>query len=427
MKIKSVKAREVLDSRGNPTVEADVVLEDGTLGRAIVPSGASTGEHEAVELRDGDESRYGGKGTLQAVENVNSRISEAVVGMDAEDQRVLDQKMIELDGTLNKGELGANAILSVSMAAAVAQSRAEGKWLFEYLSKMNPESSDEYILPVPMMNVMNGGKHAPDGVDMQEFMVMPHGASSFREALRTGVETFHAIKGILKDKGMVTLVGDEGGFAPSLTKNAEAIDVILQGLDKAGYEVGKDASIALDPAVSELFEDGKYNLAKEGKMLSGDEMIGYWADLVEKYALVSIEDLLDENDWEGWAKVTERIGDHVQIVGDDFLVTNVERLEKAIEMKAGNSILIKLNQIGSVSEAVDAILTARKAGWTAVVSHRSGETEDTFIADFVVAMGTGQIKTGSGSRTDRIAKYNQLLRIEEYLGERARFVDPFAK
>ncbi len=427
MKIKSVKAREVLDSRGNPTVEADVVLEDGTLGRAIVPSGASTGEHEAVELRDGDESRYGGKGTLQAVENVNSRISEAVVGMDAEDQRVLDQKMIELDGTLNKGELGANAILSVSMAAAVAQSRAEGKWLFEYLSKMNPESSDEYILPVPMMNVMNGGKHAPDGVDMQEFMVMPHGASSFREALRTGVETFHAIKGILKDKGMVTLVGDEGGFAPSLTKNAEAIDVILQGLDKAGYEVGKDASIALDPAVSELFEDGKYNLAKEGKMLSGDEMIGYWADLVEKYPLVSIEDLLDENDWEGWAKVTERIGDHVQIVGDDFLVTNVERLEKAIEMKAGNSILIKLNQIGSVSEAVDAILTARKAGWTAVVSHRSGETEDTFIADFVVAMGTGQIKTGSGSRTDRIAKYNQLLRIEEYLGERARFVDPFAK
>ncbi len=427
MKIKKIHAREVLDSRGNPTVEAEVTLEDGTSKRAIVPSGASTGEHEAVEMRDNDPARYNGKGVLKAVENVNNLIAPEIVGLDAENQEDIDKKMIELDGTPNKSRLGANAILAVSMAVSVAEAKAEGKWLFEYLAKFNPDFDGKYRLPVPMMNVVNGGKHAPDGVDMQEFMIMPHGAKNFREALRCGVETFHSIKKILKERGLVTLVGDEGGFAPNLTKNSEAVELVLEGLKKAGYNAGVDASIAVDPAVSELYEDGFYNLKKEGKRLNREEMVEFWADLLERYPFVSMEDIIDENDWEGWQLAQERLGDKVQLVGDDFLVTNVERLKKAIEMKAGNAILIKLNQIGTVTEAVDAILTARKAGWNAVVSHRSGETEDTYIADFTVAMGTGQIKTGSGSRTDRITKYNQLLRIEEYLKEKAIFIDPFKK
>lgn len=417
MKIKSIKARQILDSRGNPTVEADVITENGHLGRAQVPSGASTGEHEAIELRDGDKSRYLGKGVTKAVENVNSKISEALVGMDVTMQEDLDNKMIELDGTENKGTLGANAILAVSLAAAEAAAKEEGKLLFEYLNKFNT-SGKEMRLPTPMMNVVNGGEHAPDGVDMQEFMVMPTGIETFSEKLRAGSEIFHTLKKLLKDKGHVTLVGDEGGFAPSLSKNAEAIELILEAAEEAGYSVGDQIEIAMDPAVSELWdaENKVYDLKKEGVKLSPDQMKQYWKDIIEKYPVFSIEDILDENAWEDWADFMANYNpSNTQIVGDDFLVTNIKRLEKAIEMKACNSILIKLNQIGTLTETVAAINLAHNNDFTAVVSHRSGETSNTFIADLSVAMGTGQIKTGSLSRSDRIAKYNQLLRIEEAL------------
>jgi len=426
MKIKNIHARQVFDSRGNPTVEGEVELENGIIGRAIVPSGTSTGEYEAVELRDGGKD-YKGLGVAKAIENVNIIIAEALLGADASKQRQIDETMIKLDGTENKSKLGANAILSISMAVAVAESKARNQWLFEYLSEFNPDANDSFFLPVPMMNVVNGGKHAPDGVDMQEFMIIPNGAKSFSQALKIGIETFHAIKDILKEKKMITLVGDEGGFAPSLKKNSEAIELILQGIEKAGYIPGIDVSIALDPAASEFFRDEKYNLDKERRAFNKDEMIDYWKELINKYPIVSVEDIMDQNDWEGWVDATSKFGDKVQIVGDDLLATNVTRLKKAIDKNACNSILIKLNQIGTVTEAIEAILTSRDASWTAVISHRSGETEDTFIADLVVAMGTGQIKTGSGSRTDRIAKYNQLLRIEEYLGNKAKFRNPFWK
>ncbi|HEX9804675.1 MAG TPA: phosphopyruvate hydratase [Candidatus Dojkabacteria bacterium] len=423
MKITKVNAREVFDSRGNPTVEAEVFLEDGSNGRAIVPSGASTGEHEAIEIRDGDKDRFNGKGVLKAVENIRTKILDVIKGTDAEDQFSLDAKMIEADGSKNKSNFGANAILAVSMASACAQANSEGKKLFEYLSKYS--MGREVKLPVPMMNVINGGKHAPEGVDMQEFMVMPHGAESFSDAMRIGIETFHALREILHDRGMVTLVGDEGGFAPGLKKNSEAIEIILEAIEKAGYTPGQDASIAMDPAVSEFFKDGIYDLAKEGIKFDRDGMIGYWKDLVEKYPIVSLEDILDQNDWEGWSMITKELGERVQIVGDDFLVTNPERLTKAIETKAGNAILVKVNQIGTVKESIESINISLENSWNAIVSHRSGETEDTFISDLVVGLGTGQIKTGSLSRTDRIAKYNQLLRIEEYLGDKAIFVNPF--
>ena len=417
MKIKSIKARQILDSRGNPTVEADVITDNGHLGRAQVPSGASTGEHEAIELRDGDKSKYLGKGVTKAVENVNSIISEALVGMDVTMQEDLDNKMIELDGSENKGNLGANAILAVSLAAAEAAAKEEGKLLFEYLNKFNT-SGKEMRLPTPMMNVVNGGEHAPDGVDMQEFMVMPTGIETFSEKLRAGSEIFHTLKKLLKEKGHVTLVGDEGGFAPSLSKNAEAIELILEAAEEAGYSVGDQIEIAMDPAVSELWdaENKVYDLKKEGVKLSPDQMKQYWKDIIEKYPVFSIEDILDENAWEDWADFMANYNpSNTQIVGDDFLVTNIKRLEKAIEMKACNSILIKLNQIGTLTETVAAINLAHNNDFTAVVSHRSGETSNTFIADLSVAMGTGQIKTGSLSRSDRIAKYNQLLRIEEAL------------
>lgn len=416
MKIKDVRARQIIDSRGNPTVEADVVLENGEWGRAQVPSGASTGEHEAVELRDGGNA-FGGKAVTKAVANVNVEIKAAVTGMDAEDQVALDKKMIELDGTANKGRLGANAILAVSMAAAEAEAKAQGLLLYEYLHKFN-KSGKDMVLPTPMMNVLNGGKHAPDGVDMQEFMIMPVGIEKFSDKIKAGAEIVMALKSILKKKGMITLVGDEGGFAPSLEKNEEAISVILEAVSEAGYEAGEQIKLAFDPAMSELWnkEKGVYVLKKEGEELNPDQMKAYWQNIIEQYPVFSIEDLLDENAWEDWADFMKNYNEHdIQIVGDDLLVTNPERLEKAIAMKACNSILIKLNQIGTLTETVDAINLAHENGMTAVISHRSGETENTFISDLVVAMGTGQIKTGSMSRTDRVAKYNQLLRIEETL------------
>jgi enolase len=420
-KITNVFAREVLDSRGNPTVEVEVTTEGG-FGRAIVPSGASTGAHEAVELRDGDEGRYLGKGVLKAVENVNGDLAGKVVGMDAEDQKTLDDAMIELDGTPNKGRLGANAILGVSMAAAHATANEKGVMLFEYLS-----GGSAVKVPVPMMNIMNGGQHADSGLDIQEFMVMPIGASSFKEGLRMGAEIFHNLKKILSGRELATSVGDEGGFAPNLPDNESALKVILEAVSAAGYAAGKDVVLALDVAASEFYKDGKYHLKIDGEMkeLSSDEVVEFYKDLVEKYPIVSIEDGLDQDDWEGWAKLNAELGERVQLVGDDLLVTNVERLSKAIDEKVCNSILIKLNQIGTVSETRAAIEMAHKAGWTSVVSHRSGETEDTTIADFVVAMETGQIKTGSLCRTDRICKYNQLLRIEEKLGEKAVYENPF--
>jgi enolase len=421
-KITKVFAREVLDSRGNPTVEVEMTLDDGAFGRAIVPSGASTGVHEAVELRDGDSGRYLGKGVLKAVENANGEIAEAVVGMDAGEQEALDQAMIDLDGTPNKGRLGANAILGVSLAAAHASAASAGVALFEYLSE-----GDAVRMPVPMMNIMNGGQHADSGLDIQEFMVMPIGASSFREGLRMGAEIFHNLKKILKGRGLATSVGDEGGFAPNLPDNESALKIILEAIEAAGYKAGEDVVLALDAAASEFYKDGVYSLKVDGEMkeYGAEEMVGYYENLVEKYPIVSIEDGLDEDDWDGWKKLNEAIGGKVQLMGDDLLVTNVERLKKGIDEKIGNSILIKLNQIGTVSETRAAIKMAHDAGWTAVVSHRSGETEDVTIADFVVAMETGQIKTGSLCRTDRVAKYNQLLRIEEKLGEKAVYENPF--
>jgi enolase len=414
--IAETKAREILDSRGNPTVEVDVLLESGALGRAAVPSGASTGAHEAVELRDGDKARYAGKGVSQAVANVNDVIAPRIEGFDALDQRGLDSFMIELDGTENKGELGANAILGVSLAAAKAAAAATGLPLFKYLG-----GPGACMLPVPMMNILNGGKHADNNVDLQEFMVMPFGAPNFKEAIRMGAEVFHALKSVLKSKGLNTAVGDEGGFAPDLKSNEEAIDVILQAITKAGYMPGHDVWLALDPASTELYKDGKYVLEGENRTLSSEEMVEFYVKWVDKYPIRSIEDGLAEDDWEGWKLLTSRIGDKVQLVGDDLYVTNTKRLMRGIEQGASNSVLIKLNQIGTLSETLDAIEMAKRAGWTAVVSHRSGETEDTTIADVVVATGTGQIKTGSACRTDRVSKYNQLIRIEETLGDSAKY------
>ncbi|NLW07421.1 MAG: phosphopyruvate hydratase [Clostridia bacterium] len=408
--INDIYAREILDSRGNPTVEVEVFLESGGWGRAAVPSGASTGAYEAVELRDKDDQRYLGKGVLDAVNNVNAIIAPELVGIDALDQRELDRQLIELDGTPNKGRLGANAILGVSLAAAKAVANTLGLPLYRYLGGTNA-----HTLPVPMMNILNGGKHADNNVDLQEFMVMPAGAADFASALRMGTEVFHSLKSVLRSKGMSTAVGDEGGFAPNLSSNVEAIEVILEAITKAGYEPGKDCYIALDPAATELYQDGKYVFAGEGVTRTSMEMVEFWADLVEKYPIISIEDGLAEDDWEGWQALTKRLGHKVQLGGDDLFVTNTERLSRGIELGAANSILIKVNQIGTLTETLDAIEMAKKAGYTAVVSHRSGETEDTTIADIVVAVNAGQIKTGAPSRSDRVAKYNQLLRIEEEL------------
>jgi enolase len=415
--ITHIHAREVLDSRGNPTVEAEVTLADRNKGRAIVPSGASTGEHEAVELRDGDKKRYLGKGVLKAVENVNGKIAKALVNMDPTNQRALDQRMIELDGTENKSHLGANAILAVSMAVARAAA-GYGRPLYVYLG-----GAAANTLPVPMMNILNGGAHADNNVDFQEFMVMPVGAKSFSEALRWGVEVFHTLKGVLKKRGYNTAVGDEGGFAPSLKSNVEAIEVVLEAIQQAGYKPGEQIAIALDPAASEFYQDGKYVFKKSDKSTkSSEEMIRFWAKWANDYPIVSLEDGLAEDDWNGWQMLTKELGSKIQLVGDDIFVTNIKIFERGIEQGIANSILIKLNQIGTVSETLDAIDLARRNGYTSVISHRSGETEDTFIADLAVATGAGQIKTGSASRTDRIAKYNQLLRIEEELGSSARFL-----
>ena len=416
--IEDVIAREVLDSRGNPTVEVEVYLDDGAMGRAIVPSGASTGVHEAVELRDGDKARYLGKGTLKAVENVNDIIADEIIGWDVFDQTGLDALLIELDGTPNKGKLGANAILGVSMAAARAAAESLGLPLFQYLGGVNGK-----VLPTPMMNILNGGSHADNTVDIQEFMIMPAGADSFREALRMGAEVFHNLKSVLKGRGLNTAVGDEGGFAPNLSTNEEAIQVIIEAIEKAGYKPGEDVMIALDVAASEFFDADKniYNLTGEGVSRTAEEMIAYYEMLCDKYPVISIEDGLAEDDWAGWKKLTEALGGKVQLVGDDLFVTNTKRLEDGISKGVANSILIKVNQIGTLTETFDAIEMAKKAGYTAVVSHRSGETEDTTIADIVVGLNAGQIKTGSLSRTDRIAKYNQLLRLEEILGSSAKY------
>ena len=414
--IAEVKAREVLDSRGNPTVEVDVVLADGARGRAAVPSGASTGVHEALELRDGDAGRYLGKGVLKAVANVNQRIAPALEGREAGEQEAIDRAMIELDGTPNKSSLGANAILGVSLAVAKAAAASAGAPLYRYLG-----GEGATILPAPMMNILNGGQHADNNVDLQEFMIMPLGADTFAEALRMGAEVFHNLKKVLSAKGLNTGVGDEGGFAPDLRSNVEAVEVILQAIEKAGYQPGKDAFIALDPAASSFYEEGVYVLAAEGARKSAEEMVEFYADWVERFPIVSIEDGLAEDDWEGWRLLTRELGEKIQLVGDDLYVTSTQRLKKGIELGASNSILIKVNQIGTLTETFEAISMAHDTGWTAVVSHRSGETEDTTIADLVVAAATGQIKTGSLCRSERVAKYNQLLRIEEDLGERAQY------
>ncbi|MCI0711928.1 MAG: phosphopyruvate hydratase [Chloroflexi bacterium] len=413
--IESIHAREVLDSRGNPTVEVEVYLLDGSIGRAIVPSGASTGEHEAVELRDGD-NRYLGKGVLKAVENVNNQISDAIVGMDATDQIGIDNVMLELDGSANKGKLGANAILGVSLATAHAAAYSVGLPLYRYLGGVYA-----HTLPVPMMNIMNGGKHAADSTDFQEFMVMPVGAESFRECLRWGSEIYHNLKKVLTKRGMPTTVGDEGGFAPSLPTNESAIELILEAIQQAGFTPGEDVYLALDPAASEIYEDGKYHLATENRSLTSSEMVEFWANWTEKYPIISLEDGLDENDWEHWAELVTAIGNRVQIVGDDLLVTNVEKVEQAIKGHNANALLCKVNQIGSLTEAIAATRLSQKHNWAVVVSHRSGETEDNTIADLVVAMNAGQIKTGAPARSDRVAKYNQLLRIEDDLGATVRF------
>ncbi|WNB92833.1 phosphopyruvate hydratase [Bacillus sp. NEB1478] len=411
-----IYAREVLDSRGNPTVEVEVYTESGAFGRAIVPSGASTGEYEAVELRDGDKERYLGKGVLNAVNNVNENIAPELIGFDVLDQVGIDQTLIELDGTENKGKLGANAILGVSMAAAHAAADFLNVPLYMYLGGFNAKS-----LPVPMMNILNGGEHADNNVDIQEFMVMPVGAETFSEALRMGAEIFHSLKAVLKAKGLNTAVGDEGGFAPNLGSNEEALQTIMEAIEKAGYKPGEEVRLAMDVAASELFnkEDGKYHLSGEGVVKSSEEMVAFYEELVNKYPIVSIEDGLDENDWDGFKLLTDRIGDRVQLVGDDLFVTNTTKLSEGIEKGIGNSILIKVNQIGTLTETFDAIEMAKRAGYTAVISHRSGESEDSTIADIAVATNAGQIKTGAPSRTDRVAKYNQLLRIEDELGNLA--------
>ena len=417
--ITDVYAREVLDSRGNPTIEVEVEIENGEIGRAIVPSGASTGEHEAVELRDGDKARYGGKGILKAVDNVNNIIAPEIIGLDCRSQLEIDQLMIDLDGTPNKAKLGANAILGVSMAIARVAAMYSGLTLYEYLGGFNAKE-----LPVPMMNILNGGSHADNNVDFQEFMILPVGAPTFKEALRYGAEVFHSLKNVLQDKGYNTGVGDEGGFAPNLKSNEEAIQVILEAIEKAGYQAGEDILIGMDIASSEFYdkEKEKYVLAGEGnKELTAAELVDFYEELIAKYPIISLEDGLDENDWDGWKILTERLGTKIQLVGDDLLVTNTKKLAQAIDCQVANSILIKVNQIGTLTETFDAIELAHKNGYTAVISHRSGETEDTTIADIAVATNAGQIKTGSLSRTDRIAKYNQLLRIEDKLGENAVF------
>ncbi len=414
--IVGINGREILDSRGNPTVEVDVYLESGVIGTAAVPSGASTGEHEAVELRDGDKERYMGKGVLKAVQNVNDIIAESLVGMDATEQVAIDNMMLSLDGTDNKGKLGANAILGVSMAVAKAAAEALGLPLYQYLGGFNAKT-----LPVPMMNIINGGEHADNSVDLQEFMIMPVNAISFREALRMGAEVFHNLKKVLAGKNYNTAVGDEGGFAPDLKSNEEALQVITEAVEKAGYRPGEDIFYALDVASSELYEkaSGKYNLASENRMLSSEEIVDFYADLVSKYPIISIEDGMDENDWDGWKLLTDKLGDKVQLVGDDLFVTNTKRLKQGIDQGIGNSVLVKVNQIGSLTETFDCVDMAHRARYTSVISHRSGETEDATIADIAVATNAGQIKTGSASRSDRIAKYNQLLRIEEMLGDTA--------
>ncbi len=415
--IVDVTARQILDSRGNPTIEVEVELESGAVGRAAVPSGASTGEHEAVELRD-EGGEYLGKGVRTAVDNVNGPIADEIVGFDATDQRLIDRLLIELDGTPNKSKLGANAILGVSLATAYAAAAALELPLYQYIGGCNA-----HVLPVPMMNILNGGKHADNNVDLQEFMVMPVGAGSFEEALRMGAEVYHGLKAVLRGKGLSTAVGDEGGFAPDLKSNEEAIQVILEAIDAAGYEPGEDVCLALDPAASSFFDPAKglYVLAGEGRELTSVEMVDYYADLVDKYPIVSIEDGLAEEDWEGFRLMTERLGARIQIVGDDIFVTNTERVRRGIAEGAANSVLIKLNQIGTLSETLDCIELAHRAGWTAVCSHRSGETEDTTLADLAVATNAGQIKSGAPARTDRVCKYNQLLRIEEMLGDEARY------
>ncbi len=413
--IDAVHAREILDSRGNPTVEVEVLLEDGVVARAGVPSGASTGAFEAVEKRDGDKARYNGLGVLKAVEAVNGEIADAVVGLDAADQRIIDQTMIELDGTPNKGRFGANAILGVSLAAARAQADSADLPLFRYLGGPNA-----HLLPVPMMNILNGGSHADSNVDIQEFMIAPIGAATFVEAVRTGAEVYHSLKSVLKKQGLSTGLGDEGGFAPNLSSNAAALDLILDAIQKAGFTPGKDVGLALDVASSEFYEDGLYNF--EGKKLSADDLSAYYEDLVSKYPLVSIEDPLFEDDWAGYTALTAAIGSKVQIVGDDLFVTNPERLAKGIELKAANSLLVKVNQIGTLTETLEAVSLAQRSGYTTMVSHRSGETEDTTISDLAVAVGAGQIKTGAPARSERVAKYNQLSRIEEELGSAAVYV-----
>ena len=418
MFISDVFAREILDSRGNPTVEVEVVLESGEMGRAAVPSGASTGIYEAVELRDGDKSRYLGKGVLNAVDNVNEIIAPELIGMNVFDQVGIDQMLIELDGTDNKGKLGANAILGVSMAVVKAAAEELGMPLFQYLGGVNAK-----VLPTPMMNIINGGEHADNNVDIQEFMVMPVGADSWAEALRMGAEIFHSLKSVLKGKGLNTAVGDEGGFAPNLGSNEEALMAIVEAIEKAGYKPGDEVKIAMDAAASSFYsaDKKKYVLAGEGKELTSEEMVAFYEDLVSKYPIISIEDGLDENDWDGFKLMTERLGDKIQIVGDDLFVTNTAKLEEGIQKGIANSILIKLNQIGTITETLDAIEMAKRAGYAAIISHRSGETEDTTIADLVVAVNAGQIKTGAPSRTDRVAKYNQLIRIEEMIGEVSQY------
>jgi enolase len=418
--IEDVFARQILDSRGNPTIEVDVITSDGFTGRAAVPSGASTGIHEAVELRDGDEEVYMGKGVSKAVDHVNEMIAEELIGLDVYDQAMIDEIMLELDGTANKSKLGANAILGVSLATARAAAASCGMPLYRYVGGLNAN-----LLPIPMMNILNGGAHADNSIDFQEFMVMPVGAASFGESLRMGTEVFHHLKAVLKKKGLSTNVGDEGGFAPNIGSNEEAIEIVIQAIESAGYQPGEDIYIAMDAASTEFYDEknGLYTFKKSsGKQLTSAEMVGYWAEWVKKYPIISIEDGLAEDDWDGWAAHTASIGDKVQLVGDDLFVTNVKRLKRGIESKVANSILVKVNQIGSLSETMDAVQTAQVASYTSVMSHRSGETEDTTIADLAVALRTGQIKTGSASRSDRIAKYNQLLRIEEELGDSAQFL-----
>jgi len=419
--ISKVQGREVLDSRGNPTVEVDIHLSNGAMGRAIVPSGASTGEHEALEMRDGDEARYLGKGVLKAVAAVNDSIAPALIGLPPFDQKALDELMLELDGSPTKSRLGANAILGASMALAHAAANSLGQPLYAYLGGIHA-----HLLPTPMMNIMNGGKHALGSTDFQEFMVMPVGAPSFREALRWGVEIYHQLNNVLHDRGYQTTVGDEGGFAPSLGSNQAALEVIMEAIEKAGYRAGEDIFIALDPAASEIYQDGVYNLEIEGRQLSGEEMVNFWSDWCARYPIISIEDGLDENDWENWSRLVAQIGDRVQIVGDDLLVTNVDKVKRAIKEKAANALLFKVNQIGTLTEAFAAGQLAQRHNMTVVTSHRSGETEDNTIADIAVAMNSGQIKTGAPARTDRTAKYNQLLRIEERLGGAARYAGPAA-